>query len=236
MRELLHSGELTERDKSLLVDGIPESTLALYCPSLQGRGARWLDRSQYANHGTISGATWTRLPSGLWVLSFNGTTDKVDWGADSSLGLVTGGAITLMVWIKPTTLPTYLKLLGRGVGSTDYIFSALSSGALRVYLDSDAKSTAAGVVSALVWQLAGFTWDGSGDGLIRCYVNGAKVFTAAAAITTIATGSYSLTTSGTEGGFSWYNGLMGIPREIKRLYSDTEMLRAFTRERHLVGV
>jgi hypothetical protein len=32
----------------------------------------WFDRSRYQNHMTITGATWKRLPSGVWVLSLDG--------------------------------------------------------------------------------------------------------------------------------------------------------------------
>jgi len=33
------------------------------------------DKSRFKNHGTITGATWIRLPSGLWYLAFDATDD-----------------------------------------------------------------------------------------------------------------------------------------------------------------
>ena len=46
-----------------------------YCPGLEGGGTTLWDYSNNGNHGTITGATWVRLPSGLWSLGFV-TDDK----------------------------------------------------------------------------------------------------------------------------------------------------------------
>lgn len=51
----------------------------LYNPGSKGI---WYDRSGKNNHGTITGATWGRLPSGLYYLSFDGTDDVVSLSSD----------------------------------------------------------------------------------------------------------------------------------------------------------
>jgi len=50
----------------------PELGCVLYLSGLPNSGSKIHDRSPYGNHGAITGATWQRLPSGLWCLSFDG--------------------------------------------------------------------------------------------------------------------------------------------------------------------
>lgn len=45
---------------------------------LEPGAATLLDTSRYGNDGTITGATWTQLPSGLWYLLYDGTDDYTD--------------------------------------------------------------------------------------------------------------------------------------------------------------
>lgn len=63
----------------------PPLGCVLCLPGLPGGGSRIHDRSPYGNHGTITGATWKRLPSGLWYLDFDGTDDYINCGTNSSL-------------------------------------------------------------------------------------------------------------------------------------------------------
>ena len=55
------------------------------------------DRSRFKNNGTITNATWTRLPSGLWVLSFDGNdylkNATANWRSSDSAGAIE-------VWFK----------------------------------------------------------------------------------------------------------------------------------------
>lgn len=64
-------------DREDLVFGPPQLGCVLYLPGLPGGGSKTYDRSSYGNHGLITGATWVKLPSGLWCLSFDGTDDYV---------------------------------------------------------------------------------------------------------------------------------------------------------------
>lgn len=51
------------------------------------------------NHGTIEGATWERLPSGLWGLSFGGAADYVNCG-DNSIFNFTSELFSVETWLK----------------------------------------------------------------------------------------------------------------------------------------
>jgi len=77
----------------------PELGCVLYLPGLPGGGARLHHRSPHGNTGTIIGATWGKLPSGLWYLDFDGTDDYVNCGNHSSLQVNTGN-LTIELWFK----------------------------------------------------------------------------------------------------------------------------------------
>jgi hypothetical protein len=55
------------------------------------------DRSPYGHIGTITGATWVKLSSGLWCLSFDGVDDMVGCGNPGSLQLT--GDLTAEAWL-----------------------------------------------------------------------------------------------------------------------------------------
>ncbi len=63
------------------------------------------DRSGYGNHGTITGAVWTKLPSGLWVLRYDGIDDFL--AIPNALGALAGAlpTFTLSMWVYPITPP-----------------------------------------------------------------------------------------------------------------------------------
>jgi len=56
-----------------------------------------LDRSRFGNDGAMTNVTWTQLPTGLWVMGFNGATSTVDCGHSESLRLTS--EVTMMAWV-----------------------------------------------------------------------------------------------------------------------------------------
>lgn len=61
-------------------------------------GATIHDKSSYSNHGTITGATWVRLPSGLWYLDFDGSDDVLTIPNAASLHMPSG--FTYSFWYR----------------------------------------------------------------------------------------------------------------------------------------
>ncbi len=61
------------------------------------------DETRYGNNGTIAGATWERLPSGLWVNSF--ITNDTITVADASVFQGTGD-FSLEFWVYVTNFAT----------------------------------------------------------------------------------------------------------------------------------
>ena len=70
----------------------------LHLPGLPGQGTTLWDGTGNGNNGTITGATWVQLPSGLWGLKFGGVSDYVNCGAGASLDVSTGD-LTVMGWV-----------------------------------------------------------------------------------------------------------------------------------------
>lgn len=97
--------------KDSLVFDPPELGGVLCLSALPGSGNKTYDRSPYGNAGTITGATWVRLPSGLWCLSFDGIDDFVNCGHHSSL--VNLSDFTLMSWFKTSDLTVNQGILCR---------------------------------------------------------------------------------------------------------------------------
>jgi hypothetical protein len=77
--------------------------LDLVSPKFTPNNTYWFDKSKYNNHGTITGAVWQRLPSGVWVMRLDGVDDKVDCGNPASLNSLTG-VQTHMAWMKANSL------------------------------------------------------------------------------------------------------------------------------------
>jgi len=62
------------------------------------------DYSRFGNHGVITGATWVRLPSGLWYLSFDGLDDKVALPANASIYGAFETEFTVEFWFMSSAL------------------------------------------------------------------------------------------------------------------------------------
>jgi hypothetical protein len=104
--------ELTEWEKQCVIDSIPGANLVGFWPALQGRGGTLLDRSKNGNNGTISGATWVRLTSGLKVLKFNGSSQYVDLGTMGTFGSGRLAGFTFSCWVKPTDALARYTVIG----------------------------------------------------------------------------------------------------------------------------
>ncbi len=68
-----------------------------------------LDKSRFKNNGTMTNVTWTRLPSGLWVMNFNGATSKVDCGSNSSLKTQN---LSISLWVRMNDFVGVQYILG----------------------------------------------------------------------------------------------------------------------------
>jgi hypothetical protein len=141
----------------------------------EGSGLKVNDVSGNANHGTISGATWTSLGRFGKALVFDGVNDWVTVNDSPSLDLTTG--MTLEAWVYPTVTPT---------GWRTVIQKEQSGGAVYyLHANSDQNRPATGVyiggekilyggtrLATNTWKHLATTYDGSRQ---RLYVNGVEV-------------------------------------------------------------
>lgn len=154
--------ELLERDKARIVDGIPEANLVLYYSGLQGRGATLYDRSRYANHGTIVGATWQRLPSGLYALRYNGTSHYTTVVDSVSLRLL--GDMTFVCWLNwsnwaDTNYETFLEKGNHDANGINYIFGRLNSGSGRALKFTYSDGSFRDVAESSGWTATNGVWN-----------------------------------------------------------------------------
>ena len=125
-----------------------DQRLVLDIPFGEGKGTFTKDLSGKGNHGTLNGGvSWKLLPSGIWVLSFDGDDDYVDCGSDASLVIGTQNW-SVEAWVKGT-IPYSRVILGAGnigdsnangyslyTADTGYIRSSLALNGSSYYVDS----------------------------------------------------------------------------------------------------
>jgi hypothetical protein len=128
------------------------------------------DLSRFRNNGTITGPTWVRLPSGLWVNSFDGTDDVINCGTTTSLNNIgtTGDfTFTILCWTKWTgRTATYPSLFNKQIGATELGIRMLSNNSDTTML---ARLSSGGVkykdatiaVSQNIWHLVGLKYNGA---------------------------------------------------------------------------
>lgn len=223
--------------KEKLILNPPELGCALYLPGLPGSGSKIYDRSPYGNNDTITGATWTRLPGGLWCLSFDGTDDYVTCVA----GGLSGNMGTVSVWVKPD--------FGYNVASNQVVVDIVDSINARVmelyYGHADdkwvvydaatggtVKSNSQSFAAGMAMHLA-VTWDNTSGKKI--YINGAHHDTQSAtwaALTpdTVYIGIYHDLVS------EPFAGVIALTKIYNRVLSALEIQNHFSREKGLFGV
>ncbi len=134
----------------------------LYLPGLPGFGPTIYDYSITArtgtpNHGAISGATWTRLPSGLWGLSFDGD-DYVNITNSTTMRFLTGGLI--FAWVNATSLATVnRRIIDKSTNTSalnGYYFSGVADAtSITVSVSDVGTFSSAGALVTGKWILVG---------------------------------------------------------------------------------
>ena len=78
---------------------IIDQRLVLDIPFGEGKGTFTKDLAGKGNHGTLNGGvSWKLLPSGIWVLDFDGVYDFMDCRNDVSLQIT--NKLTVELWIR----------------------------------------------------------------------------------------------------------------------------------------
>lgn len=205
----------------------------------QAIGSTLKDRSGNGNDGTITGATWAKLPSGLWYLDFNGSSNYVNIGTDSSLDIT--AQITLEVWCNPTNFDNFMSPLAKSINKAYEISILQTTGQIGSILHiggSTRQSTTTGSLTAGAFNHVVITYNAD---RVRIYIKGAldttSVSYSGGAIGTWATpcivGCRTDNASPPTGNQLWFLGGIGLPRLYNTALSDDVIAQHYAQERHL---
>lgn len=194
--------------------------------------ATFEDESRFGNDGVHTNITWEKLPSGLWVRSFDGTS-YVDLGSSNSLRLI---ILTIEAWIKPDAIDTgYNDLVSNQTGGiSGFWFSQVNQAVGFLYVGTSAMSVSGNVVVAGVWQKIGVTFNGSTQ--VYLYKNGVEVLSQGVTGTpVIATANLFIGRYATSV-VQLFEGLMVMVKMRRYVQSEEEIANRFQAERHWFGV
>lgn len=220
----------------------------LYFPGLECGGSTIKDYSGKANDGTIVGATWTRLPGGLFILDIDGVDDIVTvTDAPSIQNIFDSPGGTLLVWIKPDSdgEGDYGRIIDKNI----WQLFVREEAAGKVKLSFGYTfSTQAGswistntVIDINKWSLVGLTYNNSNvanDPVIT--VNGVSI--------AVTEGATPIGTRTTDVGSKLivgnnadttrtFDGCIALPRALSiKMLSVTQILDIFDPEKLILGV
>jgi len=228
---------LEERDNNHLIFNPPELGCVLYLPGLPGGGSRIYDRSPYGNHGTITGATWKRLPSGLWYLDYDGVDDRTAFG---TTGLPTVDApFTKMAWVKPDSHTKNGHIISWGNKQSNranmlWLTSTNGYIACGFYANDHISASVVGIAAL---HFVAVTFDGATT--TRLYIDKALVSTKADhAVPNVANTMPGMGQFIARAGdnSSEFDGGLALPRVFSTLWSTAELNDVCDTEKHLFGV
>jgi hypothetical protein len=210
--------------------------LDLASPKFEPNKTYIFDKSKFGNHGTITGATWERLPSGLWVNSFDGTDDVINCGATQVFNY---NSVIIEVWLNSALLITNGGVIIIGTSTVFVGLEATSTSQLwlrqRDDLGFDTGALSGVVTGSNYYHIVGVVNGRSATGN-RIYVNN------------VLKGTVDNTTCGTFTGASQiYIGYQARGTKYQsfkgssfRLYTGASILPSvlnhYNQERHLFGV
>jgi len=207
----------------------------LYLSGFPGGGNKSHDKSPYGNIGTLTGATWTKLPSGPYCLDFDGIDDYVSCGNSPSFNV---SAITVSAWVR---LDAYNAdgsvVISKGFYSLDtgWTLFVSSAGQAKFYINSWSTKVAyfPTVLSLNKWYHLAGAYNRQN---IRIFVNALEgtAYAMTEAMTTN-TEQVRLGTRAIAGSY-YHNGNIALPRVMNRPLSALDIANIYNRERWLFEV
>ena len=218
-------------DKDDLVFNPVELGCLLSLSGLPGGDSKIYDRGPHGNVGTIVGATWVRLPSGLWCLSFDGNDDYINCGNLSAFINPGTGPFCVEYWIHPVSKTgNYIGHVYLYVGPVNARFlTVFHNSNLQIYTNDGnwhdtGRTLTVGTWSHVIWVKEGNT--------LTLYKNGQD--TGWSMNHTASLGPFTLLRIGWH--VAYLNGRVALPRIYNRVLSAMEINSHFDREKQLFGV
>jgi hypothetical protein len=214
--------------QSSMVFHPPELGCILFMPGLPGSGNRIYDRSPYGNIGTVTGAVWKQMPSGLWYLDFDGLDDFVECATNASHDITSD--ITLKAWVYWTGTADFPRIIKKS-NECYGLWKQYDTWCFHLKRGGDGVNiqTPSGTVISNKWIHLVGTFDGYS---LRIYLNGVQRGI------TISPGSYDSNPAGTVmigGSPSWKGGL-ALMEIHRRAWPPLDVQNSFNREKYLFGV
>lgn len=210
---------------------------SLYLPGLPGTGATIYDFSGEGNHGTIDGATWTRLPSGLWYLDCDGLDDYIGLGTDTWADADFATGITLAGWAYADTVNgTNQRFIDIETKHSVYIEATTDLLVYEVYDGASKFAKSNGAISTSTYYFVVATWDGT---TMTLYVDTVAQTTTGTASAVNLDGSVRPSAIGAfrTGASEFLDGRWILPRVINnKAWSQKYITHIFNQERHLLEV
>ena len=206
------------------------------------------DISGKNNHGTLVGVTWTKLPSGLWVSSLDGTDDLININAAVN-DLATSTVGTWEGWVKQTVLGGGMFIAFGDTDAVTEIYLALAAdGTVAAVLDKTGTRqwrvyTNAAALVANTWVHLAITHNATTPVL---YVNGvavAQTFEVStdktawfSAVPGIDNGRIGCRNYNSAGNASFLTFTSAETRIYTRVFTAAELLSHYNQERSKFGV
>jgi len=217
----------------------PPANCVLYLTGYPPSGSTIVDHSGQGNNGTITGATWKRLGSGLWCLDFDGTDGDVQCTNHASLQST---SFTVRCWIKPDDAEKP-RLFYKKTGNYGFYVDCQSipNNAPRMAMFNGTGGT--DVVRASTtyvvdqWVNVAFTYNADTDAA-NVYINGVidndGVY--AESFANFAPDTSGNLYIGRMPGSTVTDGIIALVEYYNQDLTASELLNSFNRERHLFGV
>jgi len=196
------------------------------------------DESRFGNDGTfaagVAAPSWIQLPSGLWVLSFDGSDDYLTCGHSVSLHFTE--AFTLEAWVKSVTAATcYVMSKGWDLEGSWLLY--LPGGEnLKLYINFSGgigiKASGEAPLTLDTWHHAVGLYDKNGTAILTAYLDGVK-YEGDTQVGNFGRSDADVYVSA-EG--PTLDGHIALPRIYNRALSAAEIAARFQAERHWFGV
>ncbi len=188
------------------------------------------DQSRFKNNGTFTNITQTRLPSGLWVMNFNGVSSVVDCGSSSSHAI---SVYTLQIWLLNTADNNADCIFGRHIGGayTERRFAITYYGGDLAHIVANGAASTRELGPAIPavlnrWYSVAAVNDGTS---LYLYVNG-QLTSAPTAVSNFAVGASTLSIGAAIPVDRYFTGQLALPKLYNRALSATEIYKLYASE------
>jgi len=196
-----------------------------------------IDRSRFANNGVFSNVTWVQLPTGVWVMNFNGVDSYVEIPDSPTMRMTQGGSI--LAWVYARTLGEIGAVINKsnGQGAVDgYYLGVDTNNIMLVRINNGVYLTSApNSLPFSTWKLAAVTFSPTGRKII---VNGVDVTASGGSETALPPNIAGNVRIGNRAGATdrTFDGYIGGVRLLSKVLTVQEVARIYNSERWMYGV